>query len=51
MSGNVLTRTDVIAANPNQQGNPTVQQFRFEGDLLILTQEANEAEARFRRIQ
>ena len=51
VSGNVLTRTDLIAANPNQEGVPGPQNFRFEGDLLILTQDANQAEARFRRIQ
>ena len=51
VSGNVLTRTDLIAANPNQEGVPGPQNFRFEGDLLILTRDDNMSEARFRRIQ
>ena len=50
ISGNVLTRTDLIAANPNVEGAPRPQNFRFDGDLLILSNDVNMAEARFRRI-
>ena len=52
ISGNTISRTYEAAANPNQEGGaPQVQQFRIEGDVLILSspRAGNMSEARFRR--
>ena len=50
-SGNDLTRTTVTNLNPNAEGSSTFQQFRFEGDVLILTDRENpKRDVRFRRV-
>ena len=49
VSGNTLTRRTISHSNPNVEGTELVQEFRIEGDLLILTRAENKAEARFRR--
>ncbi len=52
VAGNVLTRTYIASLNPNNEGSPPqVQQFRIDGDVLILTstRPGNMGEVRFRR--
>ena len=53
VAGNMLTRMDVTNVNPNQEGSEGVQQFRLEGDMLILssTDPKSKAQARFRRVK
>src|SRR5215471_12478727 len=52
VSGNTLTRRIISHSNPNVEGTELVQEFRIEGDdLLILTRPGSKAEARFRRAQ
>jgi hypothetical protein len=48
---NTLTRRIISHSNPNIEGTELVQEFRIEGDLLILTVPGSKAEARFRRAQ
>jgi hypothetical protein len=49
VSGNTLTRRIILHSDPNLEGIEFVQEFRIEGDLLILTRPGSKAEARFRR--
>jgi Lipocalin-like domain len=51
VSGNTLTRRIISHTNPNLEGTEFVQEFRIEGDLLILTTPGSKAEARFQRAQ
>ena len=52
VSGNDLTRTTVTNLNPNTEGEAETQQFRFEGDVMILTQrEQPKRDVRFRRVK
>ena len=51
VSGNTLTRHIISHSNPNVEGSELVQEFRIEGDLLILTGPGSKAEARFQRAQ
>jgi hypothetical protein len=52
ISGNDLTRTTVMNLNPNSEGGSTLQQYRFEGDVMILTDSKNpKRDVRFRRIK
>ncbi len=51
VSGNTLTRRIISHSNPNVEDTELVQEFRIEGDLLILTVPGSKAEARFRRTQ
>jgi Lipocalin-like domain len=51
VSGNTLTRRIISHSNPNVEGTELAQEFRIEGDLLILTVPGSKAEARFRRAQ
>ena len=51
VSGNTLTRRIISHTNPNIEGTEFVQEFRIEGDLLILTRPGSKFEARFRRAQ
>jgi len=51
VSGDKLTRRFISHSNPNVEGTELVQEFRIEGDLLILTVPGSKAEARFRRAQ
>jgi hypothetical protein len=53
VSGNRLTRRDVVHSNPVQQGAEQIQLFRIEGDTLILsaTTPGRRNEARFRRVK
>jgi hypothetical protein len=51
IQGNRLTRKDVTNADPNQEGTEQIQQFRVDGDLLILSNPTTKAEARFRRVK
>src|SRR5262245_6905641 len=44
-----LTRRIISHTNPNIEGTELVQEFRIEGDLLILTRPGSKAEARFQR--
>jgi len=49
VSGNTLTRRIISHTNPNVEGTQFVQEFRLDGDLLILTRPGSKFEARFRR--
>ena len=49
VTGNTLTRKMRVNLNPNAEGTVLTQEFRFEGDLLILTR--GKAEARFQRVK
>jgi hypothetical protein len=52
VSRKTLTRTYTSSTNPNAEGGaPQVQNFRIDGDVLILTSvtPGNKSEARFRR--
>ncbi len=51
VSGNTLTRRIISHTNPNVEGTELVQEFRIEGDQLILTRPGNKFEARFQRAQ
>ena len=51
VSGNTLTRRIISHTNPNIEGTQFVQEFRLDGDLLILTRPGSKFEARFRRAQ
>jgi len=51
VSGNRLTRKDVSRVDPNLEGGEQIQEFRIDGDVLILTTPGNQAEARFRRVR
>lgn len=52
VSGNDLTRTTVTNLNPSTEGEAETQQFRFEGDVMILTQrEEPKRDVRFRRVK
>lgn len=52
VSGNDLTRTTVTNLNPRTEGESETQQFRFEGDVMILTQrEEPKRDVRFRRVK
>jgi hypothetical protein len=53
VNGNKLTRRDVTHVNPNQEGSEAVQEFRLEGELLILTSTdpKSKAQATFRRVK
>ena len=49
VSGNTLTRRIISHTNPHIEGAELVQEFRLEGDLLILTRPGSKFEARFQR--
>ena len=49
VSGNTLTRRIISHTNPNIEGTEFVQEFRIDGDLLILTRPGTKFETRFRR--
>ena len=49
VSGNTLTRRIISHTNPNLEGTEVVQEFRIDGDLLILTRPGSKFETRFRR--
>lgn len=52
VSGNDLTRTTVTNLDPRTEGESETQQFRFEGDVMILTQrEQPKRDVRFRRVK
>jgi hypothetical protein len=53
VAGTTLTRKNVVSGNPNQEGTDSVQSFRIEGDVLILssTDPKLKNEARFRRVK
>jgi hypothetical protein len=53
ISGNRLTWTFDSVSDPNQEGGQAVQEFRLDGDVLILTGTApgSQQEARFRRVK
>ena len=51
-SGNDLTRTTITNLNPRTEGESETQQFKFEGDVMILTQrEEPKRDVRFRRVK
>jgi hypothetical protein len=51
IAGNRLTRRNIVHSNPNQEGSESVQLFRIEGGMLILSSADPKLknEARFRR--
>jgi hypothetical protein len=53
ISGTRLTRTFDSVSDPNQEGGQAVQDFRLDGDVLILsgTAPGSQQEARFRRVK
>lgn len=53
IDGTRLVRTNSVSANPNEEGTDQIQNFRIEGDVLILTSTdpKSKREARFRRVQ
>jgi hypothetical protein len=53
IDGDRLSRRSEVHSNPNQEGTEQVQQFRLEGDILILssTDPKSKGEARFRRVK
>lgn len=54
VDGNKLIRKSISAANPNNEGRETTQEFRLEGDILIVTgqnAQGQKTENRFKRLK
>jgi hypothetical protein len=53
IKGNVLTRKHIADLNPRAEGTDQVRNFRFDGDILVLSagQPGTGLEARFKRLK
>jgi hypothetical protein len=50
VAGNRLTRTRTASEEPGKEGTDTNEEFRFEGDVLVLRSQNNQRETRFHRM-
>ena len=51
VTGTRLTRTVTASEDPGSEGKERIQEFRFEGDVLVLKSPDDQREARFRRMK
>ena len=51
VAGNTLTRMRTASEDPATEGTELVQEFGFEGDVLVLKNHGAKGESRFRRMK